>query len=99
MAILFAHRACGINKMNKDEIVVCIGNYLERHEYVEASCIQKQIMGSSVEKKIIPIKEIDDALEFLVLAGFLEIYIANEHCPAIYMRFIPDMIKRKLRKL
>jgi hypothetical protein len=85
--------------MTKDEIMVCIGNYLERHEYVEASCIQKQIMYSSVDKKVIPIEEIEDVLEFLVIVGFLEIYAANEHCPAIYMRFIPDIIKRKLRKL
>jgi hypothetical protein len=85
--------------MTKDEIMVCIGNYLERHEYVEASCIQKQIMYSSVDKKVIPIEEIEEILEFLVIAGFLEVYVANEHCPAIYIRFIPDMIKMKLRKL
>jgi hypothetical protein len=56
-------------------------------------------MYSSVDKKVIPVEEVEEILEFLVIAGFLEVYAANEHCPAIYMRFIPDMIKRKLRKL
>jgi hypothetical protein len=84
--------------MSRDELMICIGNYLERHEFMEASNVQKQIMYSSPDRKIIPIEEIIEAMDFLVLVGLLEPVAGGKDSPCVYMRYLPPIIRKQLRK-
>lgn len=84
--------------MNKDNLIVWIGMYLEKHEFIQASLIQNQILYSTDKKTLIPVEEITDVLDFLVFAGFLEVYSGSKDTPCIYIRFLPPMIKKKLHQ-
>jgi len=87
--------------MNKDDLIVCIGNFLEKHESLQASAIQNQIMYATNKKVLVPINEIVEILNFLVLAGFIEVYSGNIEAPetCIYIRFLPPLIRKKLKKI
>jgi hypothetical protein len=87
--------------MNKDDLIVCIGNFLEKHEFLQASSIQNQIIYATDKKVLVPISEIVEVLDFLVLAGFIEVHTGNIETPetCIYIRFLPPLIRKKLKKL
>ncbi len=84
--------------MTRDNIMVCIGNFLERHEYVDIAGVQKQIMYDSERSEIVPAEEIKEALFFLVLAGFLEVQEGNDEFNCVYIRFVSPLVKKFLKK-
>jgi hypothetical protein len=85
--------------MKNDEILLIVGKYLEKNEVLEPCVIQKQILYGTNNKEVVPIEEIVEVLDFLVLAGFLEIYEGTEKNNCTYIRFLSPAIKNYLKKM
>ena len=82
----------------RDEIVIQVGKFLERHEFVTPSNIQRQILYESDKREVVPIEEIVETLDFLVLSGFLFVYKGEEKNTCTYARFFSPMIQKQLAK-
>jgi hypothetical protein len=84
--------------MNRDDLMVYIGNYFEKHEFVDASTIQKNIYYESNKTNLIPAEKITQSLDFLVKSGWIEVVQGSVDIPCIYARFYPPQVVKALKQ-
>lgn len=78
-----------IIKMDKINIGIYIGSVLEKFGYVTPVYVQQKILNDPSSGTVVPLEQIDETLDILVTAGFLELHDGGVDRPGIYKRFVP----------
>lgn len=85
--------------MNDIMIAVCAGRHLEHNPTVSSTDIHVYLKDfADLGNPVVPIEKIEEILNLMVDAGFMEVHSASNNEMTTYKRFIPER-KRKGREV
>jgi hypothetical protein len=81
--------------MDNIMLAVCAGRFLDKNPTVSSVDIHVYLKDfADLGNPIVPIEKIEEILDLMVDAGFLEVHSANDKDVTQYKRYIPERKER-----
>lgn len=84
--------------MDASNIMIYAGRCLEKKNLINSVTVQKYIYHQPEVAVAISLDEIEQALGFLVTAGFIEV-VEGDEGGSVYKRLIPEVKENKKREI